>query len=104
MIGLGVADAASAIIASASSNESSSVSMSSPSAARPPPSRPSWRRRFGDEEVQLLGDRARAHEGLEHLADVAQAIAGLLLDLGADLVLDPVVIELAGRVSISKSS
>ena len=87
----------SAIIASASSIESSSTSMSSPSSASAAAGADLHLGLvFGDEEMQLLGHRARAHEGLEHLADVVQAIAGFLLGLGADPVLGRFVVEQAG--------
>ncbi len=51
---------------------------------------------FGDEEVQLLGDRSRAHEGLEHLFDLAKTIAGFLFGLGADPLLGRFIVEQAG--------
>ena len=85
------------IIASAGSIGSSSTSMSSPSSARPPP----LPMRiagfvFGDEEVQLLGDGAGAHEGLEHLAHVVQSIADFLFRLRAYALLGRLVVEHAG--------
>ena len=46
--------------------------------------------------MQLLGHRARAHEGLEHLVDVVQAIAGFLLSLGADRASGRFIVEQAG--------
>src|SRR2546430_6186466 len=42
---------------------------------------------FGNEEVEFLRDRARAHERFEYLAYAVYAIACLLLDLGLDPVL-----------------
>ena len=71
--------------------------MSSPSSARPPPLPIRIAGFiFGDEEVQLLGDRARAHEGLEHLAHVVQSIADFLFRLRANPLLGRLVVEHAG--------
>ena len=88
----------SAIMARASSTVGSSTSMSSPSSGWPPPSPIRMDRIiFGDEEVQDFGDGAGAHEGLEDLADRAEAIAQLLLDLGADSHLGLGVVQQTGR-------
>src|SRR6476620_6457797 len=84
------------IIASAASIGSSSTSMSSPSSARPPPLLTRIAASFGDEEVQLLGDGARAHEGLEHLAHVVQSITDFLFRLRANPLFGRLVVEHAG--------
>ena len=50
----------------------------------------------GDEEVQLLGDRARAHVGLEHLARRLHVVAGLLDRLALHRGERVVAVQLAG--------
>ena len=76
---------------------SSSTSMSSPSSAMPPTVADAHRRIvLGDEEVQLLRDRTRAHEGLEHLAHVAQAVADFFLRLRANTFFGRLVVKHAG--------
>ena len=52
---------------------------------------------FRAEEMQPLGDRARAHIGGEHFLHVGDAVAGLLLRLAADRGHRIVRIEQAGR-------
>ena len=51
---------------------------------------------LGDEEVQLLRDRTRAHEGFEYLAHVVQSIADFLFRLRANPLLGSLVVEHAG--------
>ena len=46
--------------------------------------------------MQLLRDRTRAHERLEHLAHVVQAVADFLFRLRANALLGRLVVEHAG--------
>ena len=100
MIVLASAIRPSSIMSSASSKGSSTTSMSSPSSASPPraPSRSAAAVGRG-EEVQPLGHRARAHEDVEDVLDLADGDPELLLDLAADGVLGDVVVEQARRRS-----
>ncbi len=51
---------------------------------------------FADEEMQPLGHRTGAHEGIEHLPHFPHLKARLLLDLGADAHLGFGGVEQAG--------
>jgi hypothetical protein len=52
---------------------------------------------FRHEAVHALGQRARAHEGVEHPARLAHAKAHLLFGLGADAVFGRGRVQQAGR-------
>ena len=47
--------------------------------------------------MQFFGDRAGAHEGLEHFSDFAEPVAGFLFGLGANPHFRQYIVEQARR-------